>query len=75
MTIPYQFDTKHSGMIGDKEVAIHRVSEFGWVVDIVLHTSDDTKELLDGYIVRDEDRALALYDELVKELQERWSNE
>ena len=61
---------KYSGIIGDKEVEMHRLSKFVWVIVIVRHTSEDTKELVEGWEVGDEYKALALYDEKVKELQE-----
>ena len=57
-----------SGMIGDKEVEMHRVAKFVWAIDIVKHTSEDTKELVDGWVVGDEQKALRMYDEKVKEL-------
>jgi len=60
----------NSGMIGDKEVEMHELADFTWAIDIVRHTSEDTKELLEGWIVADEQKALTLYDEKVKELQE-----
>ncbi len=59
---------KTSGMIGDKEVEMHRVAKFVWAIDIVKHTSEDTKELVDGWVVGDEQKALRMYDEKVKEL-------
>ena len=37
-----------SGMIGDKEVEMHQLAKFVWAIDIVRHTSDDTKELVKG---------------------------
>ena len=61
---------KYSGIIGDKEVEIHRLAKFVRAIDIVRHTSEDTKELVEGGEVGDEQKALALYDEKVKELQE-----
>tara|TARA_R110002020_G_scaffold116645_2_gene267218 strand:- start:1106 stop:1306 length:201 start_codon:yes stop_codon:yes gene_type:complete len=60
---------RFSGMIGDEEVEMHKLSKFVWAIDIVRHTSD-TKELVEGWVVGDEYKALALYDEKVKELQE-----
>lgn len=60
-----------SGMIEDKEVEMHKLSEFEWTIDIVQHTSDDAKELLEGYLVEDEDEALALYDDKVKMLLDK----
>ena len=60
-----------SGMIGDKEVEMHKLAKFVWVIDIVQHTSDDTKELVEGWVVGDEYKALALYDEKVKELKNK----
>ena len=59
---------KTSGMIGDKEVEMHRVAKFVWAIDIVKHTSEDTKELVEGWEVGDEQKALALFDEKVNEL-------
>ena len=53
----------HSGMIGEKEVEMHQVAKFIWAIDIVRHTSEDTKELVEGWEVGDEQKALALYDE------------
>lgn len=61
----------YSGMIGDTEVRMHCLAKFTWAIDIIKHTSDDTTELVDGWVVGDEQKALALYDEKVKELQER----
>ena len=60
----------NSGMIGDREVEMHRLAKFVWAVDVVRHTSEDTKELVEVWEFGDEQRALALYDEMVKELQE-----
>ncbi len=57
-----------SGMIGDKEVEMHQLAKFVWAIDIVRHTSDDTKELVEGWEVGNEYKALALYDEKVAEL-------
>jgi len=63
-----KFDTeKYSGIIKDKEVEMHRLAKH-WAIDIVRHTSDDTKELVEGWVVGDEYKALALYDEKVKEI-------
>ena len=61
---------KYSGIIGDKEVEIHRLRTKAWAIDIVRHTSDDTKELVEGWEVGDEQKALALYDEKVRELKQ-----
>ena len=61
---------KYSGIIGDKEVEMHRLAKFVWAIDIVRHASEDTKELVEGWEVGDEYKALTLYDEKVKELQE-----
>lgn len=61
-------DDLRSGMIGDKEVEMHQLAKFVWAIDIVQHTSDDTKELLDGWVVCDEYKALAMYDEKLVEL-------
>ena len=58
----------NSGMIGDREVEMHKLAKFVWAIDIVRHTSEDTKELVEGWEVGDEQKALALYDEKVKEL-------
>ena len=60
-----------SGMIGDKEVVMHQLSKFVWAIDIVQHTSDDTKELIEGWAFGDEYKALALYDEKVEELKNK----
>tara|TARA_Y100001937_G_C7114564_1_gene329466 strand:- start:1669 stop:1866 length:198 start_codon:yes stop_codon:yes gene_type:complete len=60
----------NSGMIGDKEVEMHMLDEFVWAIDIVRHTSEDTKELVEGWQVESEQQALALYNEMVEELQE-----
>ena len=60
-----------SGIIGDKEVEMHRLSKFVWAIDIVRHTSEDTKELVEGWEVADEQKAYALFDEKVSELKER----
>jgi len=59
-----------SGMIGDKEVEMHKLAKFVWAIDIVRHTSDDTKELVEGWEIGDEQKALRLYDEKVEELME-----
>jgi hypothetical protein len=59
-----------SGMVGDKEVEMHRLAKFVWAIDIVRHTSNSTKELVEGWEVGDEQKALLLYDEKVKELKE-----
>ncbi len=61
---------KYSGMIGDKEVEMHKLAKFVWAVDIVRHTSDDTKELVEGWEIGDEQKALELFDKKVNELQE-----
>jgi len=57
-----------SGMIGDKEVVMNRLDTHRWTIDVVKHTSDDTKELIEGWEVEDEQKALTLYDEKVKEI-------
>ena len=59
----------NSGMIGDKEVEIHRVAKFVWAIDIVRHTSEDSKELVEGWVVGDEQKANALFDDKVNELR------
>ena len=61
----------NSGMIGDKEVEMHMLDEFVWAIDIVRHTSEDMKEFIEGWEIGDEQKALALYDEKVKELNTR----
>jgi len=58
----------YSGLIGIEEVEMHKLSKFVWAIDIVRHTSHDTKELVEGWVVGDEQKALALYDEKVREL-------
>ena len=60
----------NSGIIGDKEVEMHMLDKFVWAIDIVRHTSEDTKELVEGWQVESEQQALALYNEMVEELQE-----
>tara|TARA_R100000152_G_C6718139_1_gene144564 strand:- start:124 stop:321 length:198 start_codon:yes stop_codon:yes gene_type:complete len=60
----------NSGMIGDKEVEMHKLAKFVWAIDIVRHTSEDTKELVEGWEIGDEQKAYALYDEKVRELKE-----
>tara|TARA_R100000005_G_C4898869_1_gene142024 strand:+ start:362 stop:568 length:207 start_codon:yes stop_codon:yes gene_type:complete len=60
----------HSGMIGEKEVEMHQVAKFIWAIDIVRHTSEDTKELVEGWEVGDEQKAYALFDSKVNELKE-----
>lgn len=60
--------SQQSGMIGDKEVEMHQLAKFVWAIDIVQHTSDDTKEIVEGWVVGDEYKALTLYDEKVEEL-------
>jgi hypothetical protein len=59
-----------SGVIGDKEVEMHKLAKFVWAIDIVRHTSDDTKEIVEGWEVGDEQKALRLYDDKVKKLME-----
>ena len=65
-----KWESTYSGMIGDREVEMHRLAKFVWAIDIVRHTSEDTKELVEGWEVADEQKALALYDEKVEELRE-----
>ena len=60
-----------SGMIGDKEVEMHRLAKFVWAIDIIKHTSEDTKELVYGWVVGDEQKAHDLYHEKVNELKHR----
>ena len=60
----------YSGMIGDKEVEMHKIAKHIWAVDVVRHTSDDTKEFVEGWEVGGKQKALALYREKVKELME-----
>ena len=67
-------DDLRSGMIGDKEVEMHQLTKFVWAIDIVRHTSDDTKELIEGWEVvintsADEYKALAMFDEKVEEMK------
>ncbi len=67
-------DDLRSGMIGDKEVEMHQLTKLVWAIDIVRHTSDDTKELLEGWAVvintsADEYKALAMFDEKVEEIK------
>ena len=57
-----------SGMIGDKEVVMNRLDTHRWTVDVVKHTSDTDKEHIEGWEVEDEQKALTLYDEKVKEI-------
>jgi len=57
-----------SGMIGDKEVVLSELTKFTWAIDIIKHTSDDTTELVEGWVLGDEYKALALYDEKVREI-------
>ena len=61
---------KYSGIIGDKEVEMHRLSEFEWAIDVAEHTSEDTKKFVEGWVVEDEYEALKLFDEKVNELEE-----
>lgn len=63
-------DELYSGMIGDKEVEMHRLAKFVWAIDIVRHTSEESKELVEGWEVGDEQKAHALYDEKVRELSQ-----
>ena len=65
----HEKDEFRSGIIGDREVEMHRLAKFVWAIDIVRHTSEDSKELVEGWKVEDEQKALALYDEKVKELE------
>ena len=55
-------------MIGDKEVVLSELTKFTWAIDIIKHTSDDTTELVEGWVLGDEYKALALYDEKVREI-------
>jgi len=59
-----------SGMIGDKEVEMHKVAKFVWAIDIFRHTSDDTKEFIEGWEIGNVHKALEMYDRKVKELKE-----
>ena len=59
-----------SGMIGNKEVQMHRLAKFVWAIDIIKHTSDDTTELVEGWEVGDEQKAHNLYHEKVNELKQ-----
>ena len=59
-----------SGVIGDKEVQLHRLAKFVWAVDVVRHTSDDTTELVEGWEVGDEWKAHDLYRKKVNELKQ-----
>lgn len=65
-----------SGMIGDKEVQMHRLAKFDgrwemlWAIDIIKHTSEDTEELVYGWVVGDEQKAHDLYHEKVNELKQ-----
>ena len=65
----------NSGMIGDREVEMHKLAKFVWAIDIVRHTTNDTKELVEGWQVGDENKALNLFDEKVNELKEMIKNE
>jgi hypothetical protein len=62
--------SQESGMIGDKEVVLHKTAKFTWAIDIIKHTSDDTNELVEGWVVGDEYKAFALYYEKVSELKQ-----
>lgn len=66
---------QESGMIGDKEVVLSKLAKFTWGIDIIKHTSDDTTELVEGWVIGDEYKALALYDEKVTELEQDVINE
>ena len=68
MSQPYDPSPRESGIIGDKEVVLHKLAKFTWAIDLIKHTSDDTTELVEGWILGDEDKALTLYDEKVEEL-------
>ena len=68
MSQPYDPSPLESGMIGDKEVVLHKLAKFTWAIDLIKHTSDDTTELVEGWILGDEYKALTLYDEKVEEL-------
>tara|TARA_R100001230_G_C5597157_1_gene111956 strand:- start:44 stop:280 length:237 start_codon:yes stop_codon:yes gene_type:complete len=59
-----------SGVIGDKEVQFHRTGNSEWFVDIVRHTSDNTTELVDGWVVHSYNEALTLFVEKVDELKQ-----
>ena len=67
---------KYSGMIGDTEVRMHRLSSGStyhlglWAIDIIKHTSDDTTELVDGWVVESEQEAHDLYHKRVSELKQ-----
>jgi len=68
MSQPYDPSPLESGMIGDKEVVLRKLAKFTWAIDLIKHTSDDTTELVEGWILGDEYKALTLYDEKVEEL-------
>jgi hypothetical protein len=59
---------KYSGMIGDTEVRMHSLNDALWAIDIIKHTSDDTTELVDGWVVESEQEAHDLYHKRVNEL-------
>ena len=50
---------------------MNRLDTHRWTVDVVKHTSDTDKEHIEGWEVEDEQKALALYDEKVKELKNK----
>jgi hypothetical protein len=60
----------NSGMIGDTEVQMHAIYEHVWAIDIIEHTSEDTKELVEGWEVEGWEEALALYNKKVEEIEE-----
>tara|TARA_R100001509_G_scaffold162757_2_gene135238 strand:+ start:899 stop:1126 length:228 start_codon:yes stop_codon:yes gene_type:complete len=68
-------DDLRSGMVGDKEVEMHQLSKFVWAIDVVRHTSDDTKELVEGWEIGDESKALALFDSTYLLLLEQFRDE
>ena len=59
-----------SGTIGDKEVQMHKLAKFVWAIDVVRHTSDDTKEFIEGWEIGNVHKAWEMYDRKVKELKE-----
>ena len=61
---------KYSGMIGDTEVRMHSLNDALWAIDIIKHTSDDTTELVDGWVVESEQEAHDLYHKRVNELKQ-----
>ena len=58
-----------SGIIGGIDVVMIRLDTDRWAIDVVRHTSDDTKEHVEGWETDTEEKACSLYDERVLHYQ------